>query len=315
MYVIGVDLGGTKISTAIADYDGNIIGKNIVNTEAHLGEQHVMNNILNCIDNLLIETDIVKEDIKSIGIGSPGPLDCKKGMIIETPNLPFRNFSVTKPIEEKYNVRAYIQNDANAATLGEQLFGEGKDVDSFIYLTISTGIGGGVVLNKKLYLGTTGNALEVGHAIVKSDGPRCNCGSYGCIEAIASGTGLARTAINAVKGGKQTNLSKYTTLTAREVILEALSGDIVAKEILDEAIMYLGITVANLVAIFDLQKIVIGGGVGNSTPYIIEKVNEVVRTRGFKPMCREFTVVNTALKNDTGVKGAIAVAILGEDLV
>ena len=155
-YVVGVDLGGTKIYTALVDLEGNIIKEKTVETLAQEGEKAVLGRLIETISYVIDGTD--KSLIKSIGIGSPGPLDVKNGIIIESANLPFKNFEIVKNIRETYDLPTYLDNDANVATLGEFMFGAGKGTENMVFITASTGIGGGAVLNGKLFRGATGNA-------------------------------------------------------------------------------------------------------------------------------------------------------------
>ena len=152
-YVVGVDLGGTKIYTALVDLKGNIVKEINIKTEAHKGENVVLEKLLKCIDDVLEGTDI--NEVKAIGIGSPGPLDVEKGLIVYTPNLPFKNFNIVQPIKNKYKLDTYLDNDANVATLGEFMFGAGKESRNMIFITVSTGIGGGAIINGSLFRGST----------------------------------------------------------------------------------------------------------------------------------------------------------------
>ena len=203
-YVVGVDLGGTKIYTALVDLEGNIIKEKTVETLANEGEQAVMGRIIDTINYVIDGTD--KDSIRSIGIGSPGPLDVKNGIIIQNSNLPFKNFAIVKTIRETYDLPTYLDNDANVATLGEFMFGAGKGTENMVFITASTGIGGGAVLNGKLFRGATGNALEVGHTIVATEGPRCGCGNVGCAEAFGSGPAIGKRAKEAVASNVETTL-------------------------------------------------------------------------------------------------------------
>ena len=204
---------------------------------------------------------IEKNLIKSIGIGSPGPLDVKNGVIIENSNLPFKNFEIVKTIRETYDLPTYLDNDANVATLAEFMFGAGKGTENMVFITASTGIGGGAVINGKLFRGTTGNALEIGHTTISQERTRCGCGNLGCAESLASGTAIGKRAKEAVNSNAETSFKNYDDVTSKEVFIEAAKGDRVAKEILNTSLTYLGITVANVITSFDPEKVVIGGGV------------------------------------------------------
>lgn len=306
-YVVGVDLGGTKIYTALVDLEGNIKKEKTVETLAHEGEEAVMGRILDTINYVIDGTD--KDLIKSIGIGSPGPLDVKNGVILETANLPFKNFAIVRTIKETYDLPTYLDNDANVATLGEFMFGAGKGTDNMVFITASTGIGGGAVLNGRLFRGATGNALEVGHMTVSTEGPRCGCGNVGCAEALGSGTAIGKRAKEAVLTNVTTSLKNYDNVTAKEVFKEAANGDRVAKNILETSLTYLGIAVANTITNFDPEKVVIGGGVVNGGDIVIETIRDVVTERCMSTFVENCTVEKAVLGGKAGVLGAAALAI------
>ena len=306
-YVVGVDLGGTKIYTALVDLEGNIIKEKTVETLANEGEQAVMGRIIDTINYVIDGTD--KDSIRSIGIGSPGPLDVKNGIIIQNSNLPFKNFAIVKTIRETYDLPTYLDNDANVATLGEFMFGAGKGTENMVFITASTGIGGGAVLNGKLFRGATGNALEVGHTIVATEGPRCGCGNVGCAEAFGSGTAIGKRAKEAVASNVETTLKNYEDVTAKEVFKEAANGDRVAKNILETSLTYLGIAVANTITNFDPEKVVIGGGVVNGGDIVIDTIRNVVEERCMAAFVENCTIEKAVLGGKAGVLGAAALAI------
>ena len=309
-YVIGVDLGGTKISTAISTIEGNILANVVLTTKSEEGEAAVLGRIVQSIDEVIVGSSTSIDEIEAIGIGSPGPLDAKKGIIITTPNLPFKNYNLVQPLKEKYNIPVYLDNDANAAAIGEYMFGAGKGKNSIVYFTVSTGVGGGAVLDGKVYRGHTSNALEIGHTTVDPNGPRCNCGNLGCLEAMSSGTAIAKKGKEAVSTNVETSLKKHDTVTSYEVFKEAEAGDEVAKDIIDNALTYLGIGVANAIATFDPEMIIIGGGVSKAGDIVFDTVKKVVNKRCFKSMAESCEIVPAGLGSDAGVVGAVALAII-----
>ena len=308
-FVVGIDLGGTKISGAFTDLEGNVLYKHTIPTNAFEGEKVVLDRIIIVIEEVIKESGHSIEDVKAIGIGSPGPLDPKKGEILQTPNLPFENFQLIKPIQEKFDIPTFLDNDANVATIGEHLFGAGIGTKNMIFVTVSTGVGAGAIINGKIFRGNTFNALEVGHASVDKDGPLCKCGNRGCVEVYSSGTAIGRIANEAISEGKETSLTKYKTVTAKEVFIEAKSGDKVANEVLDFSLNYLGICISNLIVTFDPEMIVIGGGVSMAGEIVFNKINEVVKERCFKEMAAGCRIVPAGLGTDAGMIGAAALAI------
>lgn len=309
-YVIGIDLGGTKISGAISDLQGNILSQHTTPTLAQEGEEAVLNRIIEVIEKVMSDSDKSSDEIKAIGIGSPGPLDAKKGIIITTPNLPFKNFALVEPIQNKFGIHTYLDNDANVAAIGEYLFGAGKGTKNMVFVTVSTGIGGGAIINGYIYRGNTSNALEVGHTTLVEDGPRCNCGNYGCAEALASGTAIGKRANEAIENGANTSLSNYDKVTSYEVFVEAKKGDKVAVDIIDKCLNYLGICIANIVNTFDPEMVIIGGGVSKAGDIVFDKVKEVVNKRALQAMAEQCKIVPAGLGTDAGVIGAVALALL-----
>lgn len=307
-YVVGVDLGGTKIYTALVDLDGNIVREVTVKTEAHKGEEVVLEKLLNTIDDVLVGIDIM--EVKAIGVGSPGPLDIEKGLIVYTSNLPFKNFNIVQPIKNKYKIDTYLDNDANVATLSEYMFGAGKGSKNMVYVTVSTGIGGGAILNGSLFRGSTSNALEVGHTTVMKGGPRCGCGNTGCAEALASGTAIMKRAREAVESKVETSLKSYEEVTAKEVFLESEKGDKVSQDILNDALSYLGITISNIANSFDPDKIIIGGGVSEAGRIVFDKIDYEMQRRCLKTIYNNCKIEKAVLGSKAGVLGAAALAIL-----
>ena len=309
-YVVGVDLGGTKISTALSNLNGEVISQTTVPTNANEGEIPVLTRIIESIEKVIKDGSANYEEIKGIGIGSPGPLDAEKGTIIYTPNLPFKNFNLIEPINKKFGLPVFLDNDANVAAIGEYMFGAGRGAKNVVFFTVSTGVGGGAVLNGKIYRGHTSNALEIGHMTVAPDGPRCNCGNIGCVEATSSGTAIAKRGQEALTSKVETSLRKYETITSYEVFTEAAAGDPVCVDIINNALNYLGIAVANAVSIFDPEVIIIGGGVSKAGDIVFDTVRKVVNKRCFKSMAESVKIVPAGLGTDAGVIGAVALALL-----
>ena len=309
---IGIDLGGTKILTAVADDNGEIIARVKLATETELGQERIKKNIFKSIYKVLEKTDIKIEKIKSIGIGSPGPLNVEKGIIYESANLPIKNMEIVELIEEETGINTYLQNDANTAALGEKVFGAGKEADDLLYITISTGVGGGIIINGKIYYGHTGNAGEIGHMTVDPTGPKCGCGNYGCLESFSSGTAIKNMAKKAVENDESTlikKLAKDQKLSAKLVAKAAAKGDQKALDIFAKAGYYLGIGIANLVNIFNPEMIILGGGVLKAKEYFLDRTKEEFKKRALKAPADIVKIKEAVLEDEIGVKGAIALAM------
>lgn len=306
-YIVGIDLGGTKISGAISTIDGKIIYKKSIDTLSAEGPEKVVGRIVGHVNHLLEFANAQKDEVLGIGIASPGPLNIDEGVIVETPNLPFRNYPLTKTVEKETGIKTFIENDANAAALGELWFGAGKGVKNFIYITVSTGIGGGIVINGDIYHGYTGNAGELGHMTVEPNGPRCNCGNYGCLEVMTSGTAIARIANEKLMRNTDSMLKNFEKVTSKEVFECATKGDELSMEIVNYTTNYLGIGVANLVNTFDPELIIIGGGVSKAGNILFDRVRRIVSERCFAMMANAVKIIPAGLSTDAGVIGALAI--------
>ena len=304
---IGIDLGGTKIYTALANDNGEIIKEVVIKTEANKGHEQIVDKIKDSIKEVSKGYEL--SSVKAIGLGTPGPLDIKRGIIIEPSNLPFVNYPIVNELYKEFKIDTYIDNDANVATLAEYMFGYGKGIENMVYVTASTGIGGGAILNGKIYRGSTSNALEVGHTTINTSGRRCGCGNIGCVEAMSSGTAIMKSAQDAVKSRVETTLKNYDEVTSKEVFIEASKGDEVSKDILENALSYLGIAVANYANILDPDVIVIGGGIVNGGDIVFNIINREMKKRCLGTILNHCKVIPSNLEGKSGVLGAIALAI------
>lgn len=311
--VCGVDLGGTKINTGLVDNNGKILKSIKVPTLAEEGPDAVIKRIEESILDVLTKAGMKVSDLSGIGIGSPGPLDAEKGVVICPPNLPgWVNIPLVKILSEKFDVVIKLNNDANAAALGEYLFGAGRGIDNFIYVTVSTGIGGGAIIGGKLYNGENSNAAEIGHHTIDFRGPKCNCGNYGCFEAYASGTALSKFAKEAVKGGRDSiikNIAGEGGIKAEHVFEAARMGDALAKELIDNEAFYLGIGIANIMAFYNPKRIAIGGGVSNQWDMLYDKMMKTIYERALKPNAEICEVVRAELGENVGLLGAAALVV------
>ncbi|NLF00600.1 MAG: ROK family protein [Anaerolineales bacterium] len=312
--VIGIDLGGTKISIALVDSTGRIVARDVQETRAEEGPDPIIARMLAASRRVLAQAGVDSGQVAAIGIGSPGPLDIIAGTVESPPNLPgWDHIPLRQRVEEALGVPAVLENDANAAVLGEHRFGAGRGVDHMVYVTASTGIGGGLILDGKLYHGASGVAGEIGHMVILPNGPLCGCGNRGCLEALASGTAIARRARESVVRGVSTQIRELAggdpqRITARIVAEAARQGDPEASSIVNEAMAYLGIGMASLANLLNPQLIVIGGGLMNLGEALFEPVRRAVARLAFPAASGAVRVVPAALGENVGVLGAAAVA-------
>ncbi len=313
--VIGVDLGGTKITTALVDPSGRLLACDYRETLAAEGPEAVIGRILEGIRTVLALQHVPAEQIAALGVGSPGPLDIAAGLVLSPPNLPgWEQVPLRQRLRDALGITTFLENDANAAALGEYRFGAGRGCQHMIYVTASTGIGGGLILNGALFHGASDLAGEIGHMTILAGGQRCGCGNRGCLEALASGTAIARRARESVARGVPTRIAELARgqperISARLVAQAAAAGDAEAQVILTEAMNYLGIGMANLANLFNPQRIIIGGGLTNLGEALFEPVHRALARHAFPGAARAVEVLPAALGENVGVLGAAAVAL------
>jgi glucokinase len=315
-YIIGVDLGGTNIVAGAMPEDGSReIAMRSEPTRAQQGADAVVDRIARMIDTVIAETiaetNAKREDVAGVGIGSPGPLDRERGIVIVTPNLGWRNFPLRDEVSKRVGLPASLDNDANCATLGEWWCGAAKGARHVIGITIGTGIGGGLILDGRLFHGASDVAGEIGHTTIDSTGRRCNCGNYGCLEAYASGPAIAERAREALAGGEPSILLKLVDddlgkITAQVVYDAAKKDDDVARQVVRETANFLGAGVANLLNIFNPDVVVIAGGVTQAGAPLFEPLRAEVRRRAFRPAVEACKILPGTLRGSAGVVGAVA---------
>ncbi len=258
-----------------------------------------------------LETGADRSDFLGVGIGSPGPLDRARGVVIVTPNLGWQEFPLRDEVTRRVDLPATLDNDANCATLGEWWCGAAKGGRNVIGMTIGTGIGGGLILDGRLYHGASDTAGEIGHTTIDSTGRRCKCGNYGCLEAYASGPAIAERAREVLEGDEQSILPSMvdgdlSRITAQTVYDASKRGDAVALEVVRDTAHFLGVGVSNLINVFNPDIFVIAGGVTQAGDLLFDPLRAEVRRRAFKPAVEACRIVPGALPVSAGVVGAIA---------
>ena len=313
--VVAVDIGGTKFIVAVIDAEGRILARQRHPTLSHEGPQKTINRLIESITAAIAGVG----DVRSIGFAAAGIIDTTRGIITAAPNLPrWQNIYLRDILSKHFGKPVYLVNDASAAALGEHRAGAGRGLDNMLYLTISTGIGGGIVVNGELYEGSDGAAGEVGHMIVQAGGPQCGCGKHGCLETLASGTAIARLARERLVNGDRSSLLQMaegdeTKITAELVAKAAGWGDSLAGEVINEAACWLGIGLSNLVNIFNPQMIILGGGVSRMGERFFRPVRRSLKANAFKLPAGTVRVVKAQLGADAEMMGAAFYCLRRED--
>lgn len=315
MYIIAIDIGGTQTRVAVVNEEGEILQRKAILTNASDGVDKVMNRLIHLIHELydpIVEKE-GKQAIAGIGLAVPGTLNIHKGLIHSSPNLPdLRDVNIKQLLQTEFLLPVYMNNDANVAALGEFYFGKGRGINHFIYVTISTGVGAGIIENGRLLLGKDGQAAEVGHMCINPDGPLCNCGNNGCIEAYISGTAIVRRTIDLLKKSNEpSSLRELSTISTKDIFAASKNNDKLALQIIEETRKYLGVAIVNLLHIFNPQMIVFGGGVSQVGDYLFKEAITYAKTNAMYPMGEEISYYVTDLGDNIGLLGAAALVKYG----
>ena len=308
--IIGIDLGGTKINTVLADRRGNIKARDLRDTLASEGPDAVIERIAGAIKDVSSRTKIA-----GIGIGAAGACDAAKGVITSSPNLPgWHNVPLKEKIQRQFDIPTYLENDATVAALGEYCFGGYEGIDNLIYVSVGTGIGGGIIINGQLYSGTSGSAGEVGHMTIDINGIKCPCGNIGCWETLASGNAMSREAVKRIKAGELSTIldfadGKLDKVNGKSIFAAAQKGDRLAQEVIAQTGYYLGVGLVNLVDIFNPQLILIGGGLSQMGALLLDPARKVVNQRAFQLPAQAVSIEPSRLGTDSAALGAVALVL------
>lgn len=329
-FVVGVDLGGTQIRAAVLQGATLISRVGLLTGESPTPERLVP-RMFDVVRRALAEANVSVKQVAGIGIGAPGPLDGRTGVVFCPPNLPgWQNVPLRDMFVDEFTLPIHLENDANAAALGEYMFGAGRGYQEVVYLTISTGIGGGVITHGEILAGTTGTAAELGHMTIDRYGPRCNCGNTGCLESLASGTAIARQANEYIALGKSesTALLEFALahqkqepgadtpadqaraaaspihLNARMVAQAADAGIPLAREIIANAADALGVGLVNIVHIFNPEVIILGGGVVQIGDPLLVPAQQLLHERAMQVPRDSVKIALATLGSDAGLVGA-----------
>jgi glucokinase len=314
--VIGVDLGGTQFRTAVL-HGSNLLSRVSSLTGENPSPERIIPRIFTAVQQALEQAGTTLNQIAGIGVAAPGPLDHGTGVIFDPPNLPgWKRVPVRDLFTERFHIPVFVENDAHSAGMGEYMFGAGRGCNNIVYMTISTGIGGGVIINGRIVEGANGTAGELGHMSIDWRGERCNCGNIGCLEYIASGTSIARKANEAIRSGEGIELLTFARIllersseedlhvNARTVALAAEAGLPLARSIIQNAAEAIGVGLVNIIHGFNPEMIILGGGVTQMGPMLMEPALRVVQERAMKVPRESVRIVQAQLGANVGLIGA-----------
>lgn len=306
-----IDLGGTNVRAVVAGLDGKIRGDQIQPSHAAEGLEPCLASIEDAMHKATAEAGLQARDLRGIGICSAGWVDSGRGVVPAAPQLPgWHDVPLTDILHQRLGPPAFLENDANAAALGEHVFGAGRGVRHLVYITVSTGVGGGIIADGRLYGGARGSAGEIGHTVIDPNGPLCGCGNHGCLESLSSGTSIARRGAEAARRGESAALKEIAErdgrITAAAMAKAAADGDLASREIFTEAGRFLGIALANLVNLLSPELIIIGGGVSHAHALFLPEAENTMRTLGLGEPLKYVRVTLAELGEMAGPLGMIA---------
>jgi glucokinase len=303
---VGVDLGGTTIKVGICDENGQLLHTHEGPTDTEGGSDIVLDNIAKYARQIVEDSPHSWDQVAGIGAGIAGFLDIPEGIVKMSPNLNWKNVPVKRILEEKLGKTVKIDNDANVAALGEAWSGAGAGIPNVVCYTLGTGVGGGIIIDSKIYQGVQGTAGELGHIQVVPDleAIQCGCGQVGCLETVSSATGIIRMAKDAVERGDRTSLSLVDQITAKDVFDAAKSGDEVALRIINRAAFYLGKSMSILAVVLNPQRFILGGGVSRAGDILFNPIREIFNKYTPEAAREGVEIVPAVLGNDAGVVGA-----------
>ncbi len=312
-YVAGIDMGASHLSVILTDFSAQVIDEvevpfNIAGSpEACLGQANGL------LMELLKKHELAASSLGAIGLGVPGPIASEAGMVFAPPIMPgWDGYPIQASLEEKWNLPVSLNNDAELGAIGEWAYGAGRGENFLAYIKVGTGIGSGILLNGQVYRGATGSAGEIGHLTIEENGPLCECGNAGCLEALAGGRAIARQAREAIRKGNRTllaSLGPVEELTARDVASAARRGDLAAQQIISRAGNYLGIAIAGLVNLFNPRTIVVGGGVAQVGDLLLQPIRDAVARRSLQASARTVKINTAILRRRSSAMGAVVQAL------
>ncbi|PID57771.1 hypothetical protein CSB45_05970 [candidate division KSB3 bacterium] len=305
---VGVDIGGTKIALGLVTAEGECLQQKKFPTQRSKGADWLIAHVIHNIRELVQQAGLPPEAVASVGIGVPGTVEAATGNVVLAPSLGWQNVQMGRQIKTAFPaIPVYIEQDTKTAVLGEYFLCADPSVSHLLFITISTGIGSGLILDRKLYRGQLNSAGEIGHCIVERNGLPCSCGNRGCLQAYADGTAIAGAACQRIKHGEQSTLTEVLSngrLTALQVASAAEQGDSLARDVLLRAAEYVGIALANVISLLNLDLIIIGGGVAQSGAGFIEKIREVAENSCYPPARGSFRIVVTTHWDTNAIIGA-----------
>lgn len=314
-YVVGIDIGGTKLATVVADKNGKILNKVRKPTQSDKGPEFAIQTLFEMIYQTIHDVELDQQVISGIGVSCGGPLDSKTGIVYSPPNLPgWDAFPLKDRLEDEFNIQTVIENDANASAYAEYRFGGGRGYDIVLYMTMSTGIGGGIIINGEIYHGANDSAGEVGHQILLPNGPLCGCGKRGCLETLCSGPSIARRAKESVENNSNSLILSLAnddidSIKSEHVLEAAQHGDSLALQLVDVTAYYMGWGIANLVNIINPDIVLLGTIAIAAGDLLLNPIRKTVADLAMTRPAEIVTIMSAELGESLGDMAAISLVV------
>jgi glucokinase-like ROK family protein len=313
-YVLGIDVGATHLLALVTDLNAHIVSQVELPFDVVAGPEIGLPAIETTGHEALAQAKIDVSRLVGMCVGVPGPLDYARGTVIAPPIMPgWSEVPVRERVQEIFGVPVYLDNDANLGALGELHYGSGQGVENLAYIKVATGIGYGIIIGGQIYHGQTGSAGEIGHVMIDEDGPPCKCGSYGCLEAMASGPAIARRAMLAIQVGQPSSLKKVVShngcLAAEDVARAAFEGDALSQRLYRDAGRLIGIGVADLMNLLNPGRVIVGGGVAQAGELLLASLRETAYQRTVRAAGENVDIVQASLGHRSSGLGAVALVI------
>lgn len=306
--ILGIDIGGTSVKIGLVYDNGSVLTKWEIPTNLSENGVHIAHEVWNSIELKLEEKNLVKSSLLGIGIGAPGFINQKTGIVYHAVNIGWKNFELAAQFKELSGLPVFVANDANVAALGENWMGAGNQAQNLIAVTLGTGVGGGIIANGYVLGGENGTAGEIGHITIEPDGHLCNCGRRGCLETITSATGIVRQAMKLIENNPESKLASYyeenKSLTAKDIFELASKGDVLCDQVIEHTADVLGLVISNMAIIINPSKVLIGGGVSKAGDQLIPLIEKYFRAYALKRVSDVCEVKVAELGNDAGMIGA-----------
>jgi glucokinase-like ROK family protein len=312
-YVLGIDMGATHLSLILTDFLARVVLEEEYPLDVKQGPALCLQKLDQHARELMARAGLSCTDIVSVGLGVPGPVVAEAGIVSAPPIMPgWDGFPIRDDLQARWGCKVTMSNDAELGALGEWAYGAGRTQRHVAYVKVGSGIGAGLILDGRIYRGAEGLAGEIGHLTIQEDGPLCTCGNHGCLESIAGGAAIARQAIEVVKSGERTQLTKIQPpeeITARQVLHAARLGDLAAQRIVTKAGEYLGIAIAGIINLSNPSVVVVGGGVAQMGDLLLEPIRRIVQERSLSPSAKSVSITAAVLGRRSSMMGAIVQAV------